>query len=557
MKIAIAQLNPTVGDIKGNLDKLTNVVEQVKNDAPDLVVFSELFITGYPPRDLLERTWFIENVELAVNCIKSLSSRVPDTGILVGVPVRVRKETGHCLHNSALLFLNGEIVFTQHKSLLPYYDVFDEERYFDPASEIDTFRFKDEILGINICEDAWNASELSTRRLYKIDPISILAAKGTTLFINISSSPFFIGKENIRFAIISKHASKYKVPFVYVNQTGANDELIFDGRSFGVDSSGLPFFALPSFSECVSIVETKTPGSSDAYKPQDEIESAHDALVLGIKDYMGKCGFRKAVIGLSGGIDSAVVAVLAARAIGAENVLTVAMPSRYSKEESTTYARILAESIGAEFRIIPIDPIYQAYIDNLRSHLAIEDKVDIALENIQARIRGNILMAISNKFGSLVLSTGNKSELAVGYSTLYGDMSGGLAVISDVPKTMVYKIASFINRDREVIPKWIIDRVPTAELRPDQKDQDTLPPYPILDEIIHCYVDLNMSMEEIIGRGIDKETVKWVISAIDRNEYKRRQAAPGLKITSKAFGTGRRMPIAARTSYPGILNEMI
>ena len=546
MRATIAQLNPTVGDIEGNLDKVARVLPRAAQDASDLLIFSELFLVGYPPRDLLEREWFIHKVEAAVDRVAEMSRKFPATGILLGAPVRVQMGTGHCLHNSAILIHHGNVLHVQHKSLLPTYDVFDEARYFDPAKDISTVAFKGEVLGITICEDAWNDEELWPRRLYDLDPVAVLAKKGATLFVNISSSPFDVGKEDLRFRIVSNHARKHRIPFIFVNQIGANDELIFDGLSLAVDRDGDAFAVCPSFKEHVETIDTNTPGVPGLYAPQEQIESAHQALVLGIGDYLRKCGFQKVVIGLSGGVDSAVVACLAAEAVGSENVLAVAMPSLFSKPESTEYARRLAETVGIGFKVIPIDPVYKAYIESLKEPLELSDEIEITHENIQARIRGNILMAISNKSGHLVLSTGNKSELAVGYSTLYGDMSGGLAIISDVPKTMVYGIARCINREREIIPRWIIDRPPSAELRPDQTDQDTLPPYEILDRIIHYYVDEDYSIDEIVAEGFDPVTVKWAVRAIDRNEYKRRQAAPGLKITSKAFGMGRRMPIAAK-----------
>jgi len=546
VRATIAQLNPTVGDIEGNLDKVARVLPRAAQDASDLLIFSELFLVGYPPRDLLEREWFIHKVEAAVDRVAEMSRKFPATGILLGAPVRVQMGTGHCLHNSAILIHHGNVLHVQHKSLLPTYDVFDEARYFDPAKDISTVAFKGEVLGITICEDAWNDEELWPRRLYDLDPVAVLAKKGATLFVNISSSPFDVGKEDLRFRIVSNHARKHRIPFIFVNQIGANDELIFDGLSLAVDRDGDAFAVCPSFKEHVETIDTNTPGVPGLYAPQEQIESAHQALVLGIGDYLRKCGFQKVVIGLSGGVDSAVVACLAAEAVGSENVLAVAMPSLFSKPESTEYARRLAETVGIGFKVIPIDPVYKAYIESLKEPLELSDEIEITHENIQARIRGNILMAISNKSGHLVLSTGNKSELAVGYSTLYGDMSGGLAIISDVPKTMVYGIARCINREREIIPRWIIDRPPSAELRPDQTDQDTLPPYEILDRIIHYYVDEDYSIDEIVAEGFDPVTVKWAVRAIDRNEYKRRQAAPGLKITSKAFGMGRRMPIAAK-----------
>jgi NAD+ synthase (glutamine-hydrolysing) len=546
MKVTLAQLNPTVGDIKGNLEKIPDVLDAASVDLSDLVVLPELFLVGYPPRDLLKREWFIKKVEEAIGVVAEISSIYPETGILFGAPVPVQKEAGHRLYNSAVLAYQGKILHYTHKSLLPTYDVFDEGRYFDPADDIDVVPFKDEILGISICEDAWNDKGFWPRPIYSLDPIAILARKGATLLVNISGSPFYLGKEKLRFDMVRHHAMTHKLPFVFVNQVGANDELIFDGRSFALDSDGNAITVLSSYCEHLETIDTRTSGTADRYSPEVHTESAYEALVLGVRDYLRKCGFNNAVIGLSGGIDSAVVACIAADAIGADNVLGVAMPSRFSKPESTQFASKLADSLGIHFDTIPIEPMYEAYHESLHEQLEFGDGVEVTLENIQARIRGNILMAISNKFGHLVLSTGNKSELAVGYSTLYGDMSGGLAVISDVPKTLVYEIARYINRDKEVIPEWIIERPPSAELRPDQLDQDTLPPYEILDKIIHHYVDLECSISDIINEGFDPATVQWVVKTIDRNEYKRRQAAPGLKITSKAFGMGRRMPIAAK-----------
>jgi len=546
MRLTIAQLNPTIGDTPGNLAKLEAALERARSDSSELLVLSELFLTGYPPRDLLERKWFIDRATEALGEVVRMSKAEPDIGILVGVPTASGSDTGCGLHNSAVLISNGEIVFMQHKALLPTYDVFDEARYFDPASEIRVFRFKGESLGVSICEDAWNDPELRTRRHYETDPIQVLAAQDATLFINISSSPYNVGKEAVRFRLVSSHAKRHGIPFVFVNQVGANDELIFDGRSIFVDKNGDPVEVLPEFREVLLTIDTSTAGRAGAYQPVDRIRSMHDALVLGIGDYMRKCGFRKAVVGLSGGIDSAVTCALAVSAVGAENVMGVTMPSPFSAEESAELSEELASNLRIEFRTVPISDIYQAYVDSLGKALDIGPQVGVTLENVQARIRGNILMAISNEYGHLVLSTGNKSELAVGYCTLYGDMSGGLAVLSDVPKTMVYGIAEFINAEKEVIPQGIIDRVPSAELRPNQTDQDTLPPYPVLDEILRLYIDEERSVEEIIGEGFESETVKWVVRAVNRNEYKRRQAAPGLKVTSKAFGMGRRMVIAAK-----------
>ncbi len=545
MKITLAQLNPVVGNIDGNLKLIFDTVKQASNEKTDLVVFPELFLCGYPPQDLLERKWFIKRIEQAIEEVVKISSYYPDTGIIFGAPTFSYKNTGRGLYNSAIFVYRGLINHIQHKSLLPTYDVFDEARYFDPGTEIIPVQFKNEMLGISICEDAWNIPELWQRQFYDLDPIKIIAQKGATLLINISASPFTVGKEEIRFRILQAHAKKYKIPVVFVNQIGANDELIFDGRSIFIDRNGLPIDVLPPFVESVRTIEINTAGKENNYQAQEHIESVYQALVLGVRDYLKKCGFKKVIIGLSGGIDSALVACIAVEAIGADNVLGVTMPGPYSSKGSFLDSEKLAENLGIEIKNISINNIYNTYLETLKSEFK-NKKTDITEENIQARIRGNILMALSNKFGYLVLTTGNKSELAVGYCTLYGDMSGGLAVISDVPKTMVYKIARYVNRKKEIIPEAIIKKPPSAELKPNQLDQDTLPPYEILDPILQLYIEEGLSRDEIITQGFKPETVDWVIKTVNRNEYKRRQAPPGLKVTSKAFGLGRRMPIAAK-----------
>lgn len=542
MKVTIMQLDPMVGDIDGNLKKLTNTIAEVEDS--DFVVFPELFITGYPPRDLLEKPWFIRRVWKALEELEEISKKYPKIGILVGAPTPTGKNTGRGLYNSAVLIYQGKMVFTQHKTLLPTYDVFDEARYFDPAPYVDVIPFKGEVLGISICEDAWNDPKLWPRgKLYTFDPIDALAKKGATLFLNISASPFYVGKEELRFKIIRDHTRKHRIPFIYVNQVGGNDELIFDGRSFLLNKFGEPVAVLPSFKESVKTVDLGAVKPS-SYTPQDKIETVYDALVLGIRDYMRKCGFSKAVVGLSGGIDSSVTCCLACTAIGCENVLGISMPSIYSSESSVADAQKLARNLGIQFKVIPTSKIYQAYLDTLSQQAS--DEISVTEENIQARIRGNILMAFSNKFGYLVLSTGNKSELATGYCTLYGDLSGGLAVLADVPKTMVYELAHYINSGKEIIPKSVLEKPPSAELRPDQKDQDTLPPYPVLDKILHYYLEEELSPEEIIELGFEPDVVRWTVKAIVKSEYKRRQAPLGLKVTTKAFGIGRRMPIAAK-----------
>jgi len=538
MKVALAQLNPMVGDVEGNLRKAVAALGEVDADKPDLLVFPELYIVGYPPRDLLEHKWLIKQAEGALKRLLAETSKHPGTAVLVGAPT----QDAGLLRNSAILMHKGKVLLTQHKSLLPAYDVFDEDRYFTPAQKIKTVRFKGEVLGVSICEDAWALRRFSGRR-YRFDPVGELIRDGATLIINISSSPYHMGKEKTRSRLIGCHAQKHKVPFIFVNQVGANDELIFDGASMAFNRRGQMTALLPRFEEAVQIIDTEA--HPIKYAPQEDVASLHDALVLGVRDYMLKCGFNRAVLGLSGGIDSAVTACIAAEALGSDNVLGVSMPGPYSSRGSVVDALKLAERLGIHYTVVPITDVYESYLMSLDKAFA-QTKPNITEENIQARIRGNILMALSNKFGHLVLSTGNKSELAVGYCTLYGDMSGGLAVISDVPKTMIYELASYINRRGEVIPKSSITKPPSAELKPNQKDRDSLPPYPLLDRILHYYVDESMCADDIIRKGLPGKTVHWVLKAVNRSEYKRRQAAPGLKVTSKAFGSGRRMPIAAK-----------
>jgi NAD+ synthase (glutamine-hydrolysing) len=546
MRVTVAQLNPTVGDFDGNLKKVISALQKAKEDRAELVVFPELFITGYPPRDLLERNWFIRKVEQFLQKLCKLSSDFHDIGIVIGAPVRENRGEWKLLYNAALFVHEGKLKKGQYKSLLPTYDVFDEARYFNPSKSVSLLRFRGEKLGITICEDAWNDPELwSGKKIYEFDPVSELAKKGATLFVNISASPFTIGKDEIRFRLISNHARKHRVPFIYVNQVGSNDEIVFDGRSIFVDKNGNPVVVFKSFIEEIRTVDTLMNGDEKGYTPQDRVESVFQALVLGTRDYLHKSGFTKAVVGLSGGVDSSVTACIAAKALGSENVMGVAMPSPYSSRESLEDAEALARNLGITFKVVPITGIFKSYLDTLEEHFAGVEP-DTTEENIQARIRGNILMAFSNKFGYLVLSTGNKSELSVGYCTLYGDMSGGLSVISDIPKTMVYELAHYINREGNIIPQSVINKVPSAELRPGQKDQDTLPPYETLDRILHLHIEEGLGSEEIIKLGFEQATVEWVVEAVKRSEYKRRQAPPGLKVTSKAFGTGRRIPIAAR-----------
>ena len=544
MKISLAQLNPSIGDFAGNLKKIETTLKKVEKAAPDVVIFPELFLSGYPPLDLLERKDFIQESLNAFQNLLKMSERFPDRAILCGAVQTTNKKVGKGLYNSAVLIRNGETLFQQHKSLLPTYDVFDEARYFDTAPRIEPFDFQNERLGITICEDAWNDPQFWSKRIYASNPVQTLIQKGATICINISASPFTVGKEALRYRLFRDHVMKHRKPFVVLNQVGANDELIFDGRSIVLDADGNPLCIFPAFEEHVETIDLDNPPESQPFAPQEKIASVHEALVLGIRDYMKKCGFQKAVLGLSGGIDSSVTCCLATRAVGPENVLGVAMPSPYSSEASIEDARGLAENLGLHFKIIPITPVHQSYLKSLKEHFVGKPE-DVAEENIQARIRGNLLMALSNKFDYLTLASGNKSELSVGYCTLYGDMNGGLSVLADVFKTTVYRLAEYINRAAEIIPRRVFEKPPSAELKPDQKDEDTLPPYDVLDHILHLYLDQGRSRDEIVQQGVDPKTVRWVLRAVASSEYKRRQAAPGLKITTKAFGIGRRMPIAA------------
>lgn len=543
MKITIAQLNPTVGDINGNVQQLMRALEDSHRGNSDLLVLPELFVTGYPPQDLLSKPWFIDRAMKSIQKIRTISCNYPETGILLGIP-SPNSLAGKGLFNSAVLVHNGELT-SCHKSLLPTYDVFDEARYFDPAEDISPVPFKGELLGITICEDAWNDPELwPQNRMYSLNPVKVLAQKGATLFINISASPFHLAKDQLRYQLISNHARRHGKPFIYVNQVGGNDELIFDGRSMAFNSQGEAVAVLPAFSEDIRTIDTQNLPPVLKYQPVDKAASLYNALVLGIRDYMRKCGFKKAVLGLSGGIDSALTACLACAAIGPENVLGITMPSAHSSTGSVEDSKLLADNLGMTLKVIPIKEVLNSYLQILTPHFE-GAAADTTEENLQARIRGNYLMAFSNKYGFLLLSTGNKSEMSLGYCTLYGDMSGGLSVLADLPKTMVYEVSRYINHDWEIIPRATLEKPPSAELRPGQVDQDDLPPYEILDTIIHRYIEESYSVDDIIGQGFDPDMVKWIIKTIDHNEYKRRQAAPVLKVTSKAFGPGRRMPMAA------------
>ena len=542
MKIALAQFNPTVGDFAGNSARILHLAEKARQRGADLAVFTELCLCGYFPQDLLERPAFIDRNRKE---LKELAAKLPIPAI-VGYVGRVNNGTGKHIANKAALICSGRVVFEQSKMLLPTYDVFDESRYFQAAGKQFAYGFGREQLGITICEDVWNDKNFWPELMYDRDPVTELIGQGITVLLNISASPYTIDKRQLRVDMLKSIAVNQQRPVVYVNQVGGNDSLIFDGASIALTPDGKIAAQARAFEEDLVLFDTVTGEGEIREVPHEEIGYAYQAIVTGARDYVSKCGFKKVLVGLSGGIDSAVVAAIAVDALGAENVLGVSMPGPYSSEGSKGDARRLAENLGIELITIPIGDVFDAYRKALAPAFG-DRPVDVTEENVQARIRGNYLMALSNKFGSMVLSTGNKSELAVGYCTLYGDMAGGLAIISDVPKLMVYELARWINRERELIPASTIDKPPSAELRPDQKDEDSLPPYDVLDRILKAYIEDLHSPQEIADHyGFDVKLVRDIAQLVDRNEYKRKQAAPGLKITSRAFGFGRPFPIAQR-----------
>jgi NAD+ synthase/NAD+ synthase (glutamine-hydrolysing) len=542
MKIALAQFNPTVGDFSGNSARILSLAEKARQRGADLAVFSELCLCGYLPQDLLERPSFIDRNHKEM---KELAAKLPLPAI-VGYAGRVKNGTGRSIANKAALVCSGRVVFEQSKMLLPTYDVFDESRYFQPATKQFAYGFGKEQLGITICEDVWNDKTFWAECRYDRDPVTELIGQGITVLLNISASPYTIDKRALRLEMLQSIARNQHRPVVYVNQVGGDDSLIFDGASMALTAEGNVAAQAMAFEEDLVLFDTVTGEGEIHTQPQEEIAYAYRAIVTGTQDYVRKCGFKKVLVGLSGGIDSAVVAAIAVEALGSANVLGVSMPGPYSSEGSKSDAMALARNLGIEFKTLPIGDVFDAYQEALAPAFNARP-MDVAEENIQARIRGNYLMALSNKFGSMVLSTGNKSEMAVGYCTLYGDMAGGLAVISDVPKLMVYELARWINRERELIPVSTIDKVPSAELRPNQKDEDSLPPYDVLDRILKAYIEDLHSPQEIADHyGFDLQLVRDIALLVDRNEYKRKQAPPGLKITSRAFGFGRPFPIAQK-----------
>ncbi len=548
MKIALIQINPLIGSFSTNCEKIILSATRARESGCELVVFPEMAVSGYPPQDLLERHSFIEEHQLALD---RLIKKISGIGVIIGAFTVNKAATGKNLHNSCILFENGKILAVTHKQLLPSYDVFDEARYFEPGTpETSNVNYRGLKIILTICEDIWNDKDNTGRRIYATDPINdamSLTDGEADLIVNLAASPFRLGKAELKNRIFSGISRKYRTPLLYANQVGGQDCLLFDGGCLAFNSHGELTSGAARFREEMLVVDTarlREPAEEALpLEKADELPDLFEALVMGTKDYVRKCGFKKCVIGLSGGVDSALVAAIACAALGRENVMGISMPSPYSSEESIADARELAANLDIEIKVIPITYIFQAQLKSLKPVMGELDH-GITEQNLQARIRGSILMAISNEFGAMLFSTGNKSEMAVGYCTLYGDMSGGLAVIADVPKLMVYHLARHLNRDKIVIPTRSIEKPPSAELAPDQTDQDDLPPYEVLDPILSAWLEEDRSVAEIIKMGYDPETVKDVVRRIKSSEYKRKQAPQGLKVTSKAFGYGRRYPTA-------------
>ena len=566
MKIALAQINPTVGDFDGNRRLVLEALAAAEVRGAALAIFPELALCGYPPKDLLERPAFVEAARASLDALAAARAG-GTTAALVGFPERAETAEGRGLYNSAALIDGGRVAHIVRKSLLPTYDVFDERRYFDPATEVAPISFRGRKLGISICEDIWNDADFWPARLYRSDPIEALVRGGAEIILNLSASPFTIEKRHLRPRMLAATARRWRRPLLFVNQVGGQDDLVFDGASLALDASGQVVARGAEHQSDLIIVdvlsdalvgvggdpEIDAAGELRPVEPSDE-KSALEALALGTRDYARRCGFSRALLGLSGGIDSALVACLAARALGPANVLGVAMPSRYSSPGSLADAEALAKNLGIDFTVVPIEPMFAAYLDTLAPALdrfaapstaqVAEAAADLTAQNLQARVRGAILMALSNRQDRLLLSTGNKSEIATGYCTLYGDMAGGLAVISDVPKTLVYRLARAVNDERIVIPEATLTKPPSAELRPNQTDQDSLPPYDVLDAILDAHLVRGLDVPALVAQGFDAAIARDVVRRVQQSEYKRRQMAPGLKITGKSFGPGRRYPIA-------------
>lgn len=546
MKIALCQLNFKIADFEGNTQKIIRTIDEVKAKGADIAVFSELAVCGYPPLDMLENADFLEKCERSV---KEISEYCRGIGAIVGTPVINPDELGKKLYNAVHFIVDGEVKSTHRKSLMPSYDVFDEYRYFEPNKQFQIAEYKGEKIALTICEDLWFnqpvENSYTKQKLYTVSPMDELMKLSPTLMINVASSPFSFTHSEIRKTVLNENAKKYNLPLVYVNQVGANTELIFDGGSMLIGKDGNICYESPYFEESVHIVDTDKISGESKKTELSQIERIYRSLILGIRDYFSKTGFSKTVLGLSGGIDSALVLVLAAEALGKENVHVLLMPSRYSSQHSLTDALMLASNLNVTYDVVPIEPAFRN-MEEMLVPVFKGKKADITEENIQARIRGTLLMAYSNKFGNILLNTSNKSEAAVGYGTLYGDMAGGLSVIGDVYKTQVYQLANYINSHGEIIPRNTLLKPPSAELRPDQKDSDSLPEYDILDKILFAYIEQKMPLEQIVEIGFEKEIVQKVIRLVNSNEYKRFQAPPILRISSKAFGFGRRMPLVAK-----------
>jgi NAD+ synthetase len=547
MRLALAQINTTIGDFAGNLRKIHAAVERARAERADVVILPELAVCGYPPGDLLERPSFLRDQTRA---LEELVPASRDVAILTGAVLPAPQGAPKHLSNAAVLLDRGEIAHVQAKTLLPTYDVFDEARYFQPAAERRVIEFRGRRVGIAICEDVWSGKFWGARRPYPVDPVEELVARGAEVIWTISASPWNSAKMALREAMLRDAARQHHVPLVFVNLVGGNDELIFDGTSFVIDRDARVVTRLARFAEDFALVDPFETGRPEAPALEPDAELLERALVLGIRDYLGKLGLPSAVIGLSGGIDSAVTAHLAVRALGPANVAGLLMPGPFSSEHSLSDAEALARSLGIEARTVRIDSIYKSYLEQFRSLFGPRESYGLTQENVQARIRGALLMAVSNAENRIVLATGNKSELSMGYTTLYGDLVGGLAVLGDVLKRDVYALARFANRDAERIPHGSIEKPPSAELAPGQKDSDSLPPYPVLDEVLHQAIELGLPGDEIEPpSGATRETVAWILRQIDRNEYKRRQAPVVLKVSQKAYGSGRRIPIVHRSGW--------
>jgi NAD+ synthase (glutamine-hydrolysing) len=543
MNIALAQINVHVGNFEANLATMLEYTERAKSQGADIVVFPELATVGYPPRDFLE---FDDFVDQAIALIDKLAEAANGIAIVVGSISRNPVVEGKDLYNSVYFLANGRVQRVQHKTLLPTYDIFDEYRYFEPASEWGVVHYQDKTIALVICEDSWNVG--NENPLYKINPMDKMMEHNPDLIINVSASPFAYNHAAARIKEMQANCLRYNLPMYYVNHVGAQTEVLFDGGSIVLHADGTVVDEMPYFEEGLRIYNTEEVDNKDnvsGEQPKDKIALIHDGIVTGIKNYFGKLGFKKAILGLSGGIDSALVAVLAARALGPDNVRCILMPSQHSSDHSVNDARELAQNLGSQYDIVPIEGIYKSYMNTLETHFWAKDE-GLAEENLQARARGMILMAFSNKFGNILLNTSNKSEMAVGYGTLYGDMCGGLSVIGDVYKTECFELARYINKDGEVIPENIITKPPSAELKPDQFDSDSLPPYDQLDAVLYQYIEKTKSPQDIIDMGFDEALVKRTLRLVNINEFKRYQTAPVLRVSKKSFGMGRRMPIVAK-----------